>query len=287
MAKPHLDVNSNRLDGCQITFVSWNVKSLNHIVKRRKVLSHLNYLNAGIAFLQETHLSMFEHSKLKGAWAGQFYHSNFRSKSRGTAILISKNVSFTMTNVEADSSGRYIIVVGRQNNTPVILANVYGPNWDDSTFFTNFFAHIPRIDTHYLILGGDMNCVLSPSLDCSSSKTVAPSRATRTIQMFLDSYGMVDTWRFRNPKSRSYSFYSSVHKTYSHIDYFFLDSKLLPIVTECDYQAIVISDHAPLLTTLCIPTKYSNYRPCRFNTLLPSGTKLPKLKKPKMSAANN
>lgn len=75
---------------CQINFVSWNVKSLNNLVKRRKVLSHLNQLNTDIAFLQETHLTTFDHSKLRGGWVGQLFHSNFHSKSRGTAISIKK-----------------------------------------------------------------------------------------------------------------------------------------------------------------------------------------------------
>ncbi len=155
---------------CQVNLVSWNVKSLNHPVKRRKVLSHLKQLNTDIAFLQETHLNTFDHFRLRGGWVGQLFHSNFHSKSRGTAILISKTVSFVMSKIEADPAGRYIIVVGRLNNTPVVLANIYAPNWDDSAFFTGLFSRIPNIDTHHLILGGDINCVLSPSLDRSSPK---------------------------------------------------------------------------------------------------------------------
>ena len=113
-----------------------------------------------------------------------------------------------------------------------------------------------------------MNCVLSPTQDLSSPRTATLSKAAQAIKLFLDSYNIADTWRFRNPTRRSYSFYSPVQKSYSHIDYFFLDSGLLPMVKECEYQAIVISDHAPLLLTLCIPASHDTYRPWRFNTLL-------------------
>lgn len=41
---------------CDVPFVSWNVKSLNHPIKRKKVLTYLSKLKVGIAFLQETHL---------------------------------------------------------------------------------------------------------------------------------------------------------------------------------------------------------------------------------------
>ena len=129
----------NESGGCQVTFVSWNVKSLNHPVKRTEVISHLKQLNVGIAFLQETHLTTFDHFRLRGGWVGHLYHSNFHSKFRETAILINKNVPFVMSSVEADSSGPYIIVVGKLNNTLVTLANLYASNWDDSTFFTVFF----------------------------------------------------------------------------------------------------------------------------------------------------
>ena len=253
---------------CQINFVSWNVKSLNNLVKRRKVLSHLNQLNTDIAFLQETHLTTFDHSKLRGGWVGQVFHSNFHSKSRGTAILIKKTIPFIVSKVEADSSGRYVLVVGRLNNTPVILANIYAPNWDDGSFFTGLFSRIPNLDTHQLILGGDINCVLSCSLDRSTPKTMQPTRSSQVVNQLLKTYGINDVWRFRNPGRRSFSFYSLVHKTFSRIDYFFLDNNLLSLVNKCEYQAIVISDHAPLLMTLNMPSSSSRYRPWRFNTLL-------------------
>ena len=127
--------SSRGLDGCSVNFVSWNVKSLNHPVKRKKVLSHLKQLNVDIAFLQETHLLTVDHFRLKGSWAGQFYHSNFHSKARGAAILINRNTPFTMTSVEADPLGRYVIVVGQLCSLPVILASIYAPNWDNPGFF--------------------------------------------------------------------------------------------------------------------------------------------------------
>lgn len=125
---------------CDVPFVSWNVKSLNHPVKRKKVLTYLSKLKVGIAFLQETHLRTFDHFRLRGGWIGQSFHSNFHSKSRGVAILVNKSIPLVVSKIESDSSGRYVIVVGRLYNTPVILANVYAPHWDDSSFFFKFLC---------------------------------------------------------------------------------------------------------------------------------------------------
>lgn len=238
-------------------------------MKCRKVLSHLKELNADIAFLQETHLNTSDHFRLRGGWVGQILHSIFHSKSRGTAILIKKTTLFVVSKVDADSAGRYMIVVGRLNSTPVVLANVYTPNWDDSAFFTSLFSRIPDLDTHHVILGGDINCVLSPPLDRSSPKTMQLTRSTVVLNQLLKTYGLTDVWRFQNPGRRCYCFYSPVHKTYSRIlDYFFVDNSLLSLVIKCEYQAIVISDHAPLLITLNLPTTSGGYRTWRFNTLL-------------------
>lgn len=249
-----------------MNFITWNVKSLNHPVKRKKVLSHLSQLNVGIAFLQETHLRLCDQSRLRGTWIGQLYHSNFNSKSRGTAILINKNVPFVMSKVEADSHGRFVIVTGRLYETPIILANIYAPNWDDEAFFSSFFSRLPDINSHYLLLAGDLNCALS-HLDRSSTRVIPQTKVCQTIQLFLQTYGVTDVWRFENPTSRCYSFFSHVHKTFSRIDYFLMDNRLLPIVKKCEYEAIIISDHAPLLMTLDMPTSQDSYRPWRLNNL--------------------
>lgn len=56
--------------------VTWNVKGMNNVIKRRKVLSLLKKDAAHIAFLQETHRSDNEHLKLRRDWVGQvFYRS--------------------------------------------------------------------------------------------------------------------------------------------------------------------------------------------------------------------
>ncbi|MCI4395899.1 hypothetical protein PGIGA_G00197290 [Pangasianodon gigas] len=76
------------------------------------------------------------------------------------------------------------------------------------------------------------------------------SKAAQVIQLFLQEYGVADVWRFWSPTSKGYSFYSSVHKTFSRIDFFFFD-KLFPKVVTCEYQSIVISDHGPLTMKMC------------------------------------
>lgn len=142
--------------GSDLNIVSWNVKGLNHPIKRRKVFSHLKQLKTDIVFLQETHVRASEHSRLMVGWAGQHFHSAFQAKARGVSILVARHVHFEADNITADKNGRFVIVSGKLFNTKVILASVYAPNTDDVNFFDRFFSLLSSLDTHHLILGGGL-----------------------------------------------------------------------------------------------------------------------------------
>ena len=233
-----------------LRFVSWNVKGINGPVKRGRVFSHLKHLKTEIAFLQETHLITKDHHRLKAPWVGQTFHSNFSSKTRGTAILIHKKIQFSPTNVIADHQGRFVIVSGSLNNESVVLVNLYAPNWDDEAFIGKVISLLPDLSSHHLILGGDLNCTIDPLLDKSCPRQDSPSKMAQAISSVMDQIGGVDPWRFRYPDKKQFSFYSQVHKTFSRIDYFFVDNYFLPVVDNIEYSTIVVSDHAPLLLDL-------------------------------------
>uniref|UniRef100_A0A673GPH0 exodeoxyribonuclease III n=1 Tax=Sinocyclocheilus rhinocerous TaxID=307959 RepID=A0A673GPH0_9TELE len=229
-----------------INFVSWNVKGLGRPSKLNKVITHLDSLQAKIVFLQETHLNVSDHTKLRRRWVSQSFHSLFSSRARGVAILIHKDISFKPSDVQADRYGRYIIVSGLLFNTPVVLANVYAPNFDDDNFFIKFLSVLPNLHSSYLIIGGDFNLCLNPQLDRVSQRGTTLSKSAKIINYFLNDYAVTDVWRFLNPSTHGYSFFSHVHQSFSRIDYFLIDNKLLPWVQHCTCNAIVISDHSPL-----------------------------------------
>lgn len=234
-------------------FVTWNVRGLNHPVKCSKVFAHLRKLSGDIVYLQETHLRLKDHGRLHKKGYSWVYHSKFNSKSRGVAILIRAGVQFSEDEVISDKNGRLVIIKGRLFGLPVVLANVYAPNWDDAGFFQHFFSLLPALDTHKLILGGDLNCVLCPNLDRSNSTSNVLSKSTQAIHSFMQAYGVIDPWRHQNPHSKAFSFFSPVHQSYSRIDNFLIDDALLPFFRSTTYEAIVISDHGPVNMTLSFP----------------------------------
>lgn len=256
------------LQGSKLKFVSWNCRGINSPLKRTKVFQHLLSLGAQVMFLQETHLLKSDMSKIKTNWIGQSYFASFSHKARGVAILFHKSVPFICTKVVADPNGRYLILTGSLYNTPLHLVNVYAPNWDNDDFFRQLFITIPDLSSHSLVLGGDLNCWLDPALDHSSNRPIPPSKSATVIKKFMEMFAITDPWRCLHPRTRAYSFYSSVHKVYTRIDYFLVDNRRIHTLSSCTYDTILISDHAPVITTLFFEEAVSSRPPWRLNTRL-------------------
>ncbi|MGL5901954.1 MAG: endonuclease/exonuclease/phosphatase family protein, partial [Cetobacterium sp.] len=152
-------------------------------------------------------------------WIGQIFHSNFGAKSRGTAILIKKTVPFIASKIIPDSHEQFI---------------------------NSLLLKIPDMDSHQLIIGGDFNLVLDTDLDRSSRRPVTVTKMAKSVKKFMDTYKIIDPWRTLHPNTRQYSYYSPVHQTYTRIDYFLIDSKLLQQTKHCNYETLMLSDHSPL-----------------------------------------
>lgn len=231
-------------------------------------MTHINNLNADIMFLQETHLCNSDHRKLNRPWIDKFFHSQFNVKARGTAILIRKNVHFSPDKVLTDPNGRYAIVTGTLYEKQVILVSVYAPNWDDHNFVSSLFATIPNLDSHLLIMGGDMNCVLDPTLDRSVSRSATPMKMSQALSTLMTQYGFVDPWRLSHPSAKQYSFFSHAHRSFSRIDYFLIDKKLTSAIVSTQYLPITVSDHATVILDLHFSMKPKRFRHWSLNPLL-------------------
>ena len=194
-----------------LKFVSWNVKGLDHPVKRRRLFSHIKQFKPAFIFLQEKHIRGSDNTRLMSRWAEQHFHSSFQAKARGVSVLVDQNIPFVRHNVISDTNSRFIIVSGKLYNTMMVLANVYAPNVDDVGVLECFFSSLPDLSSHSLILGGDFNCWLDPVLDRSSTNPDSISRSASFIQSFLSNFGVSDVRRSLHPNKREYSF-SHVHQ---------------------------------------------------------------------------
>lgn len=93
-----------------VKFITLNINGLNSPIKRKRVYTHLKNFNADIVHLQEIHLSVREHRKLKREWVGQVFASSFNTRARGPTVLINRNTLFIVTKETVDPMGRFALV---------------------------------------------------------------------------------------------------------------------------------------------------------------------------------
>ena len=110
--------------------------------------------------------------------------------------------------------------------------------------------------------------VQNTTLDRSSTKDAVLSGSAKVMASYAEQLGLSDPWRFNFPSTKAYSFFSHVHLTYSRIDFFLVDDRLLSKVKSCKYHSIVISDHAPTSMEINLSRSYVPSRQGRFNSPL-------------------
>ena len=122
-------------------------------------------LKADVIYLQATHIKNTTKQKLRMGLESEVFQSNFGARARGVAIIIKKNISFEHSCTIGDPNGRFLIVSGKLNGIPVTLINIYGPNFDDPSFFQTEWSRIPDVGDTNIIMGGNFSCVIDASLD--------------------------------------------------------------------------------------------------------------------------
>ena len=109
----------------------------------------------------------------------RLFHSNFRSKSRCDAILVDTSTPFVASEVIADPKGRYVIVTGKLFSTPLVLASVYAPNWNDKFHFFLFVCYT-QFRFSFVDFRGGVSTVKCSQFLTSSQTITVPSKICPT-----------------------------------------------------------------------------------------------------------
>uniref|UniRef100_A0A672P311 exodeoxyribonuclease III n=1 Tax=Sinocyclocheilus grahami TaxID=75366 RepID=A0A672P311_SINGR len=184
-----------------------------------------------------------EHLKLRRGWVGQVFSSSFNSHSRGVAILIHKKLHFRFEDMIKDTGGRYILILGQLFGERVLIGSVYAPNSFEPTFFSELTANISSFSFNHMIIGGDFNCALDPSIDLNPPKYTTASRQAVKLIKFCEDFGLLDAWRIINPKVRDFTFYSHPHRMSSRIDFVFVSRQIMDRTKECAIGICTLSEH--------------------------------------------
>uniref|UniRef100_A0A8C5MTU0 Reverse transcriptase domain-containing protein n=1 Tax=Leptobrachium leishanense TaxID=445787 RepID=A0A8C5MTU0_9ANUR len=251
---------------------SLNVRGLNIPEKRSRLLRDLHSSKIAVAFLQETHFRADSVPKLGNSNFPVRFFSNYSvSKSRGVAILFSKDIPFKIEATEMDEGGRFLFVKGTILDSKYTFANVYLPNKKQHSCLKRILRKLELFEQGVTVLAGDFNVTLDPHMD---SSTATPSYVLRGVKRSLQEHRFVDVWRALNSTDKDYSFYSPVHAVHTRIDYFFLHYADLSLPTSAAILATTWSDHAPLSLALQSPLFVPRERQWRLNVSLLDDTLL-------------
>ena len=134
------------------------------------------------------------------------WENNFRpweKNSRGVCILFHPQFDTTILNTTPDPQGRYLIAEIKINNNLMTLCNIYGPNKDTPSFFTDIFT---KLDTKHdeKVIMGDFNLVLDPEIDRYGSN-YNNHYASSLLRELMSEYELFDPWRTYNPNCMRFS----------------------------------------------------------------------------------
>lgn len=238
-----------------LKLISYNVRGLNVAAKRHQTFRELKQAACSIAFLQETHLTHTTPVKLTSPHFPQWYCSlSDTNKAKGVAIGFSRSISFRLSDMLADDSGRFLFLQGFIGNTQCTLANVYCPNQNQPTFFSQILTKLSHFAKGLIILAGDINMSLDPTIDTSQGRSNISFKRLKFVKRRLMDLQLMDVWRLLHPKEKDFSHFSTTHHSYSRIDNIFLDHFHLPFLQSAHIGTATISDHAPVSMTLTMPS---------------------------------
>ena len=225
-----------------LNILSLNCRGVGSSRKLNLVLHELNRLNYDIFLLQETHVSCKQSaSRLDRAWKGKCFWSFGTGKSAGVATLLSPKFSGKILRFLHDSDGRILSVLVDLNNIKLNIVNIYAPNTvsDRKIFFEQL--HDFFLSQGDLLIGGDFNCT-DNVLDKFHSNVVV-STDKNSFKSLMNDFSLVDTWRRRNPRGTSFTWYNSDHTLASRIDRFLISKSLFPRICSNKILPCSFSDH--------------------------------------------
>lgn len=150
------------------------------------------------------------------------------------------------------------------------------PTIDLWTFFKKWTERSSVSKKGYLLICVDFNVLPDASMD-----TFNPNpRRDPTMAKFIQKNAFYDVWCCHYPTECDYTFYSSVHNTYTRIDYFLVVKWILQKICESDIEAITWSNHTTVSITITNPTSPPPFKIWRANTtVMKSSTYAELLKK--------
>ena len=190
--------------------------------------------------LQEIHFRSRDTYRLKVKGWKKIFHVNGNQKNAGVATLISDKIDFKIKNVTRNKEGHYILIKGLIQEEDITIINIYAPNIGAPQYIRQMLTAIKEEINGNATIVGDFNTSLTPT-DRSSKQKI--NRVTQAISDTIDQIDLIDIYRTFHPKTAHYTFFSSVHGTFSRLDHILGHKSSLGKLKKIEVISSNFSDH--------------------------------------------
>ena len=132
------------------------------------------------------------------------------------------------------------MIKGSIQEEDITIINIYAPNLGAPQYIRQLLTAIKEeIDSNTIIVR-DFNTSLT-QMDRSSRQKI--NKETQALNDTIDQIDLIDIYRTFNPKTADYSFFSSVHGTFSRIDHILGHKSSLGKFKKIEIISSIFSDH--------------------------------------------
>ena len=220
-----------------------NIRGFGSPRKIDLILHEFNHLDCDLFLLQETHVSCKSRAdEIARKWNGDWHWSCGTGKSAGVAIFTFPAFSGRITRFLFDSDGRILSILVSLGSNQFNVINIYAPNTVTArkTFFSQ---HIHSYFlTYFRIIGGDFNCIIDNELDRLNSKSDF-SVDKKCLLALKSDFDVIDIWRKRNPRAKSFTWANKAYSQASRLDRSFISRTLVKYVHFSKVSPCGFSDH--------------------------------------------
>ena len=153
--------------------------------------------------------------------------------------MFRNNFEYKIHSTIRDELGRCIVIDIEFLNRRMTLGNVYGPSsGDHPEFFEEVFNKIISFDNQLIVVGGDWNVALNPTLDTNHPSNIYRNRSRGKIQEFIEECDVVEIFRSLYPNIRRYTWRRFNSTQRSKLDYFVVSEQLGCVTKALDLMVI-------------------------------------------------
>ena len=147
--------------------------------------------------------------------------------------------------------GTVVIIKTEIKDKMYVLINIYAPNKDASiaSFLNNLLVKLQKNnldEEENIIMDGDFNCPLNPSIDKKGGLLNPRKVVISTISNLQEELYLVNSWRVKNPEKKSLTWSQNSLIIFCRLNYWLISNALLDLVKGTDTIPAIRTDHSAI-----------------------------------------